>query len=48
MAKNARKKKPRAGERDDSPGLAVRRVAADIVEGVQPRTDDFDPQGDEA
>ena len=34
MAKNARKKKPRAGERDDSPGLAVRRVAADIVEGV--------------
>ena len=34
MAKNARKKKPRAGERDDAPGLAVRRVAADIVEGV--------------
>ena len=34
MAKNARKKKPRAGERDDSPGLAVRRVAADIIEGV--------------
>ena len=34
MAKNARKKKPRSGERDDSPGLAVRRVAADIVEGV--------------
>ena len=34
MAKNARKKTPRAGERDDSPGLAVRRVAADIVEGV--------------
>jgi 16S rRNA (cytosine967-C5)-methyltransferase len=34
LAKNARKKKPRAGERDDSPGLAVRRVAADIVEGV--------------
>jgi 16S rRNA (cytosine967-C5)-methyltransferase len=32
LAKNARKKKP--GERDDSPGLAVRRVAADIVEGV--------------
>ena len=35
MAKNARnKKKPRAGERDDSPGLAVRRVAAVVVEGV--------------
>ena len=34
MAKNARKKKPRSGERDESPGLAVRRVAADIVEGV--------------
>ncbi len=34
MAKNARKKKPRSGERDDSPGLALRRVAADIVEGV--------------
>jgi 16S rRNA (cytosine967-C5)-methyltransferase len=34
LAKNVRKKKPRAGERDDSPGLAVRRVAADIVEGV--------------
>ena len=34
MAKSARKKKPPAGERDDSPGLAVRRVAADIVEGV--------------
>ena len=34
MAKSARKKKPRSGERDDSPGLAVRRVAADIVEGV--------------
>ena len=34
MAKNARKKKPRSGERDDAPGLAVRRVAADIVEGV--------------
>jgi 16S rRNA (cytosine967-C5)-methyltransferase len=34
LAKNARKKKPRSGERDDSPGLAVRRVAADIVEGV--------------
>jgi 16S rRNA (cytosine967-C5)-methyltransferase len=34
LAKNARKKKPHAGERDDSPGLAVRRVAADIVEGV--------------
>ena len=34
MAKNARKKKPRSGERDDLPGLAVRRVAADIVEGV--------------
>jgi 16S rRNA (cytosine967-C5)-methyltransferase len=34
LAKSARKKKPRAGERDDSPGLAVRRVAADIVEGV--------------
>ena len=34
MAKSARKKKPRAGERDDSPGLAVRRVAADIIEGV--------------
>jgi 16S rRNA (cytosine967-C5)-methyltransferase len=34
LAKNARKKKPRAGERDDSPGLAVRRVAADIIEGV--------------
>ncbi len=35
MAKNARnKKKPRAGERDDSPGLAVRRVAADVVDGV--------------
>jgi 16S rRNA (cytosine967-C5)-methyltransferase len=34
LAKIARKKKPRAGERDDSPGLAVRRVAADIVEGV--------------
>ena len=34
MAKNARKAKPRSGERDDSPGLAVRRVAADIVEGV--------------
>ena len=32
MAKSARKKKP--GERDDSPGLAVRRVAADIVDGV--------------
>jgi 16S rRNA (cytosine967-C5)-methyltransferase len=32
LAKNARRKKP--GERDDSPGLAVRRVAADIVEGV--------------
>jgi 16S rRNA (cytosine967-C5)-methyltransferase len=34
LAKNARKKKPRSGERDDAPGLAVRRVAADIVEGV--------------
>ena len=34
MAKNARKQKPRSGERDDAPGLAVRRVAADIVEGV--------------
>ena len=34
MAKHARKKKPRSGERDDSPGLAVRRVAADVVEGV--------------
>ena len=34
MAKSARKKKPRSGEPDDSPGLAVRRVAADIVEGV--------------
>jgi 16S rRNA (cytosine967-C5)-methyltransferase len=34
LAKNARKKKPRSGERDDSPGLAVRRVAADVVEGV--------------
>ena len=34
MAKRARKKKPRAGERDDSPGLAVRRVAAVVVEGV--------------
>jgi 16S rRNA (cytosine967-C5)-methyltransferase len=34
LAKNARKKKPRSGGRDDSPGLAVRRVAADIVEGV--------------
>ena len=34
MAKNAGKAKPRSGERDDSPGLAVRRVAADIVEGV--------------
>ena len=34
MAKSARKKKPRSGERDDAPGLAVRRVAADIVEGV--------------
>ena len=35
MARNARKKKkPRSGERDDAPGLAVRRVAADIVEGV--------------
>jgi 16S rRNA (cytosine967-C5)-methyltransferase len=34
LAKNARKAKPRSGERDDSPGLAVRRVAADIVEGV--------------
>jgi 16S rRNA (cytosine967-C5)-methyltransferase len=34
LAKNARKTKPRSGERDDSPGLAVRRVAADIVEGV--------------
>jgi 16S rRNA (cytosine967-C5)-methyltransferase len=34
LAKSARKKKPRSGERDDSPGLAVRRVAADIVEGV--------------
>jgi 16S rRNA (cytosine967-C5)-methyltransferase len=34
LAKNARKKKPRSGERDDSPGLALRRVAADIVEGV--------------
>jgi 16S rRNA (cytosine967-C5)-methyltransferase len=34
LAKNAHKKKLRSGERDDSPGLAVRRVAADIVEGV--------------
>ena len=35
LARNARKKKkPRSGERDDAPGLAVRRVAADIVEGV--------------
>jgi 16S rRNA (cytosine967-C5)-methyltransferase len=36
LAKNARKnkKKPRAGERDDAPGLAVRRVAAVVVEGV--------------
>ena len=34
MAKNARKRKARAGERDDAPGLAVRRVAADIVDGV--------------
>ena len=34
MAKNARKKKPRSGERDDAPGMAVRRVAADVVEGV--------------
>jgi 16S rRNA (cytosine967-C5)-methyltransferase len=34
LAKNARKKKPRSDEPDDSPGLAVRRVAADIVEGV--------------
>jgi 16S rRNA (cytosine967-C5)-methyltransferase len=34
LAKNARKKKPRSGERDDAPGLAVRRVAAGIVEGV--------------
>jgi 16S rRNA (cytosine967-C5)-methyltransferase len=34
LAKHARKKKPRSGERDDSPGLAVRRVAADVVEGV--------------
>ena len=34
MAKSARKAKHRSGERDDTPGLAVRRVAADIVEGV--------------
>jgi 16S rRNA (cytosine967-C5)-methyltransferase len=34
LAKNARKKKPRSDEPGDSPGLAVRRVAADIVEGV--------------
>jgi len=34
LAKNAPRKKPRSGERDDAPGLAVRRVAADIVEGV--------------
>jgi 16S rRNA (cytosine967-C5)-methyltransferase len=34
LARNKRKAKPRSGERDDSPGLAVRRVAADIVEGV--------------
>ena len=34
MAKNARKRKARSGERDDAPGLAVRRVAADIVDGV--------------
>jgi 16S rRNA (cytosine967-C5)-methyltransferase len=34
LAKNARKKKPRSGERDDAPGMAVRRVAADVVEGV--------------
>jgi 16S rRNA (cytosine967-C5)-methyltransferase len=34
LAKNARKKKPRSGERDDAPGLAVRRVAADIIDGV--------------
>jgi 16S rRNA (cytosine967-C5)-methyltransferase len=34
LAKSARKKKLRSDEPDDSPGLAVRRVAADIVEGV--------------
>jgi 16S rRNA (cytosine967-C5)-methyltransferase len=34
LAKNARKRKARPDEREDAPGLAVRRVAADIVDGV--------------
>jgi 16S rRNA (cytosine967-C5)-methyltransferase len=34
LAKNARKRKARSNERDDAPGLAVRRVAADILDGV--------------
>jgi 16S rRNA (cytosine967-C5)-methyltransferase len=34
LAKGARRPKARAGEREDAPGLPVRRVAADIVEGV--------------
>ena len=37
MAKSARRPRPRPGRDDDVPGLAVRRVAADIIEGVQRR-----------
>ena len=34
MAKHARKSRPRSGGQQEVPGLAARRVAADIVEGV--------------
>jgi 16S rRNA (cytosine967-C5)-methyltransferase len=34
LAKSARKHKSRSDEREDAPGLTVRRIAADIVEGV--------------
>jgi hypothetical protein len=37
-----RKQDKREGKSPTDDGLA------DIVEGVQPRTDDFDPHGDEA
>jgi 16S rRNA (cytosine967-C5)-methyltransferase len=34
LPKDARKRKPRSKGRGDAPGLAARRIAADIVEGV--------------
>src|ERR1700730_17756285 len=44
--KGARKQKARPGNPDDTPGLAVRRIAADLVDGVLRRHRALDEQLD--